>query len=122
LLAISFAKRVVSAGLFGTQEAFAVRKQRQARVAQLDRALASEARGCGFDPRRAYHSSLPKSPHFPMLAFNEITDFLTNVFKAAAFSCVIIILIVIGVVLLVLKWTVFIDDKKKDSPENEVEN
>ncbi len=57
-----------------------------------------------------------------MLAFNEITDFLTNVFKAAAFSCVIIILIVIGVVLLVLKWTVFIDDKKKDSPENEVEN
>ena len=26
-----------------------------ARVAQLDRALASEARGCGFDPRRAYH-------------------------------------------------------------------
>ena len=57
-----------------------------------------------------------------MLAFNEITDFLTNVFKAAAFSCVIIILIVIGVVLLVLKWTVFVDDNKKDSPENEVEN
>ncbi len=25
-----------------------------ARVAQLDRALASGARGCGFDPRRAY--------------------------------------------------------------------
>lgn len=57
-----------------------------------------------------------------MLTFNEITDFLTNVFKAAAFSCVIIILIVIGVVLLVLKWTVFIDDKKTDSPESEVEN
>ena len=26
-----------------------------ARVAQLDRALASEAEGCGFDPRRAHH-------------------------------------------------------------------
>ena len=57
-----------------------------------------------------------------MLDFNEITDFLTNVFKAAAVSCVIIILIVIGVILLVLKWTVFIDGKKKDSQENEVEN
>ena len=42
MLAISFAKRVVSAGLFGAQEAFAVRIQRHARVAQLDRALASE--------------------------------------------------------------------------------
>ena len=46
-----------------------------------------------------------------MLDFNEITDFLTNVFKAAAVSCVIIILIVIGVILLVLKWTVSINDK-----------
>ena len=46
-----------------------------------------------------------------MLDFNEITDFLTNVFKAAAGSCVIIILIVIGVILLVLKWTVSINDK-----------
>ena len=60
--------------------------------------------------------------HIPRCFFYEITDFLTNVFKAAAFSCVINILIVICVVLLVLKWTVFIDGKKKDSQENEVEN
>jgi hypothetical protein len=28
-----------------------------ARVAQLDRASASEAEGCGFDSRRAHHST-----------------------------------------------------------------
>ena len=55
----------------------------------------------------AFHASAPIIEiafmiDSPMLAFNEITDFLTNVFKAAAFSCVIIILIVICVVLLVL--------------------
>ena len=33
--------------------------QRQAFVAQLDRALASEAKGCGFDPRR---TQMPESP------------------------------------------------------------
>ena len=42
MLEISFAKRVVSAGLFGAQEAFAVANQLDARVVQLDRALASE--------------------------------------------------------------------------------
>ena len=29
-----------------------------ARVAQLDRVSASEAEGCGFDPRRAHHSTI----------------------------------------------------------------
>ena len=31
-----------------------LKKRNKAPVAQLDRALASEAKGCGFDPRRAH--------------------------------------------------------------------
>ncbi len=33
-----------------------IRSRTHALVAQLDRALASEAKGCGFDPRRVHHS------------------------------------------------------------------
>ena len=31
-------------------------------VAQLDRALASGAKGCGFDPRQAHHLKNPENP------------------------------------------------------------
>jgi len=54
---------------------FTCRGKRGLKIKVKRGANGSEARGCGFDTRRAYHSSLPKSPHFPMLAFNEITDF-----------------------------------------------
>ena len=55
----------------------------------------------------------------PILAFNEITDFIDKAIKVAGFSCVVVILIIIGVVFLVLNR--FVENKEKDSSENEAE-
>ena len=44
--------------------------QRDASVAQLDRALASEAKGCGFDPRRM-HSGIATRWKFGRLPLRE---------------------------------------------------
>ena len=55
----------------------------------------------------------------PMLAFNEITDPIIKVIKAVGFSCIVIILIIIGVVFLVLNR--FVNDKENDSSEHEAE-
>src|SRR5262245_41251666 len=40
-----------------------------ARVAQLDRASASGAEGCGFDPRLAHHL---KNPPIPLIRFPKL--------------------------------------------------
>ena len=55
----------------------------------------------------------------PILAFNEITDPIIKVIKAAGFSCIVIILIIIGVVFLVLNR--YVNNKENDSSENEAE-
>ena len=45
-------------------------------VAQLDRALASGAKGCGFDPRQAHHFFVPENfgrcQGFPGVAFGDL--------------------------------------------------
>jgi len=59
----------------------------------------------------------------PILAFNElpalIEEILIKVFKVAGFSCIVVIIISIGVFYLFLNR--FIKNKEKDSSENEAE-
>ena len=56
LLAAPRKPRIMSAALIG-----GFNRVNFARVAQLDRASASEAEGCGFNPRRAHQPSLERS-------------------------------------------------------------
>ena len=55
----------------------------------------------------------------PILAFNDITDPIIKVIKAIGFSCIVIFLIMIGIVLLVLN--LFVNNKENDSSESEAE-
>ena len=70
----------------------------------------------------AFHASAPIIEiafmiDSPILAFNEITDPIIKVIKAVGFSCIVIVLIIIGVVFLVLNR--FVNNKENDSSENE---
>ena len=72
----------------------------------------------------AFHASVPIIEiafmiDSPILAFNEITDPIIKVIKAVGFSCIVIVLIIIGVVFLVLYR--FVNNKENDSSENEAE-